>query len=199
MSYTSYSFPRECVASRTVRRSSTPVPCTRLSSSPPGAGHVFSIFQRRDIVSRSGWCGGQHRAGSRAPPIAILCASLCSILRRALCLSSLRMNTVCQRHCRRRRYFQSHPENRTSSKVHGTCTPPATRCHMQMPIMRMHWCRIVIASSVLDPCRQLNGCHGPRHVKVSACQSCPPCAVIRSRSVCACMDMHAACYIRSPT
>ena len=97
------------------------------------------------------------------------------------------------------------PSEHTSNKVHGTCTPPrntmphadAHHAHALVPTQAMIHRHRFLRTRPMSSAKRVPWAP----TRQSECMPKLPAkfGVVRSSSVCACMDMHAACNIRSPT
>ena len=97
------------------------------------------------------------------------------------------------------------PSEHTSNKVHGTCTPPrntmphadAHHAHALVPTQAMIHRHRFLRTRPMSSAKRVPWAP----TRQSECMPKLPAkfGVVRSSSVCACIDMHAACNIRSPT
>ena len=96
------------------------------------------------------------------------------------------------------------PSEHTSNKIHGTCTPPRNT----MPHADAHHAHALVPTQAMihrhrflrtQPMSAKRVPWAPTHQSESMPKLPAKLVVVRSSSVCACMDMHAACNIRSPT
>lgn len=96
------------------------------------------------------------------------------------------------------------PSEHTSNKIHGTCTPPRNT----MPHADAHHAHALVPTQAMihrhrflrtQPMSAKRVPWAPTHQSESMPKLPATFVVVHSSSVCACMDMHAACNIRSPT